>query len=135
LQQVTGIARAMVLQWGMADELGPEYFGSSREDALNGRGFNPWEPKEYSEQTARRIDDAVSRLIQEAHQRALTVLRDNREALDALAAALIKDESLDRGQISAIINAHRPAGREPSPVPSGPPTPYPDAPEPVASRQ
>jgi cell division protease FtsH len=135
LQQVTGIARAMVLQWGMADELGPEYFGSSREDALNGRGFNPWEPKEYSEETARRIDDAVSRLIQEAHQRALTVLSDNREALDAIAAALVKDESLDRGQITAIINAHRPAGREPYPVPSGPPTPYPDAPEPVASRQ
>jgi hypothetical protein len=34
----------MVLQWGMADELGPEYFGSSGDDALNGRGFNPWEP-------------------------------------------------------------------------------------------
>jgi hypothetical protein len=61
------------------------------------------------------------------------VLSDNREALDAIAAALVKDESLDRGQITAIINAHRPAGAEPYPVPAGPPTPYPDAPEPVAS--
>ena len=34
----------MVLQWSMADELGPEYFGNSGDDALNGCGFNPWEP-------------------------------------------------------------------------------------------
>jgi cell division protease FtsH len=133
LQQLTALARAMVTHLGMADELGPEYFGSSRDDALNGRGGTPWEPKEYSEETARRIDNAESRLIQEAHLRALTLLRDNRVALDALAAALAKDESLDRGQITAIINAHRPAGRAPYPVPSGPPTPYRHAPEPVAS--
>jgi len=55
------------------------------------------------------------------------------QAVIVLAAT--KRESLDRSQITAVINTRRPAGREPYPVPSGPLTPYPDAPEPVASRR
>jgi len=133
LQQVTGMARAMVTQLGMSSELGPEYFGGSGDDALNGRGFNPWEPKEYSDETAKRIDDAVARLIDEAHHRALKTLTDNRPMLDAIADALMRDESLDRNQLTAIVNAHRPDGMAPIPIPTGPPTPYPDLPEPVTS--
>ena len=133
LQQVTGMARAMVTQLGMSTELGPEYFGGSGDDALNGRGFNPWEPKEYSDETAKRIDAAVARLIDEAHERALKTLTNNRPMLDAIAEALMKDESLDRNQLTAIVNAHRPDGMEPIPVPTGPATPYPDSPEPVTS--
>jgi len=133
LQQVTGMARAMVTQLGMSPELGPEYFGGSGDDALNGRGFNPWEPKEYSDETAKRIDVAVARLIDEAHERALKTLTNNRPMLDAIADALMKDESLDRNQLTAIVNAHRPDGMEPIPVPTGPATPYPDSPEPVTS--
>jgi hypothetical protein len=45
----------MVLQWGMADELGPEYFGSSGDDALNGRGFNPWEPTAHDRRQASKV--------------------------------------------------------------------------------
>jgi hypothetical protein len=55
--------------------------------------------------------------------------------LDAIADALMRDESLDRAQITAIINAHRPDGMPPMAVPTGPPTLYPDSPEPVASSQ
>jgi len=133
LQQVTGMARAMVTQLGMADELGPEYFGGAGDDALNGRMSNPFETKDYSEETARKIDAAMHRLIEEAHKRALTALRENRATLDAIATALMQEESLDRSQITAIINAHRPAGAPPIPVPTGPATPLPDEPEPVAS--
>src|SRR5207249_537001 len=68
LQQVTRIARAIVTQLGMADELGPEYFGG--DDGLPGQpgvagdgAHNPWAPREYSDATARRIDAAVHRLI------------------------------------------------------------------------
>jgi len=128
LQQVTGMARAMVTQLGMADELGPEYYGGTGDDALNGRGYNPWEPKEYSDETARQIDLAVRRLIDEAHHRALKALTDNRPMLDAIAEGLLRDESLDRNQLTAIVNAHRPAGMPPIPVPTGPGTPIPDAP-------
>jgi len=133
LQQITGMARAMVTQLGMSEELGPEYFGGSGDDALNGRGYNPFEPKEYSDETAKRIDDAVARLIEEAHHRAIKTLTDNRLMLDAIADALMRDESLDRNQLTAIVNAHRPDGMAPIPVPIGAPTLYPDSPEPVTS--
>jgi cell division protease FtsH len=130
LQQVTRIARAMVTQLGMADELGPEYFGGS-EDGLQGQpgvagdgARNPWEPREYSNATAQRIDAALHRLIEEAHERARTVLSDNRATLDAIAAALMREESLSREELTDIINAHRAPGQEPLSVPAGPPVEY-----------
>src|SRR5205823_7562702 len=82
LQQVTRMARVMVSQLGMADELGPEYFGGgvdglSDQPGVAGDGArSPWAPteREYSNGTAWRIDAAVHRLIQEAHERARTAL-------------------------------------------------------------
>ena len=84
--------------------------------------LTPFAPREYSEETARRIDAAIDRLLEEAHARALTVLRDNHVRLDAIAAALMRDESLDREESIAIVNAHRAPGQWPLPVPTGPPT-------------
>jgi cell division protease FtsH len=113
LQMVTNIARTMVMQLGMADELGPTYFGGSSDDALGGRAYNPYEPKEYSDDTARRIDAAVLRLVVEAHERAVDAVRANREALDAIASALLQEESLDRDQFTAIASTH---GADPQPA-------------------
>jgi len=109
LQQVMRLARAMVTELGMAEEVGPAYFGGSGDDALSGRLsiHNPWMPKEYSEETGRRIDAAVQRLIAEAHQRARTVLIENRSTLDAIAAALLAEESLDSAELARIVAAHR----------------------------
>ena len=107
LQMVTNLARTMVMQLGMADELGPTYFGGSGDDALGGRAYNPYEPKEHSDETARRIDTAVSRLVGEAHARAINLLIANRDALNAIAAALLQDESLDRDQFTAIVDTTR----------------------------
>jgi cell division protease FtsH len=112
LQQVTNIARTMVTQLGMADEFGPIYFGGSGDNALSGRAYNPWEPKEYSDETGRLIDVAVGRLVAEAHQRAVGLLRTNRAALDAIAEALLHEESLDRSQFVAIAREH---GAQPLP--------------------
>lgn len=102
LQEITRIARTMVTQLGMADELGPEYFHGP-EGALDGQAYVQWEPKDYSEETARRIDEAVSRLISDAHARARDVLTTHRAALEAVAMALLRDESLDRDQLTEII--------------------------------
>jgi cell division protease FtsH len=123
LQMVTNLARAMVTQLGMADELGPTYFGGQGDDALNGRGFNPYAPKEYSPETAFKIDQAVEKIIDEAHNRAVAILRENRAALDAVAAALTQEETLERDQFAAIVNAHRPPGQPMLPEPTGPGTP------------
>jgi cell division protease FtsH len=115
LQMVTNIARTMVTQLGMADDLGPTYFGGAGDNALGGRPYNPYEPKEYSDETAHRIDVAVERLIDQAHHTAVELLTQSRPALDAIAAALVEDESLDRDQFIAIAQAHR--------LPAPPPTP------------
>ncbi|GAC1470365.1 MAG: ATP-dependent zinc metalloprotease FtsH [Chloroflexota bacterium] len=123
MQMVTNVARTMVTQLGMSDELGPIYLGGSGDDALNGRVHNPWEPKVYSDETAQRIDAAVQRLVDEAHDRAVSVLRENRAALDAVAKTLVHDESLNREQFAAIVNAHLPPGQPPLPVPTGEATP------------
>ena len=122
LQQVTEMARTMVMQLGMAEELSPRSFGGVADGPLGGHRPNPFAPQEYSEETARRIDAAIDRLLEEAHARALTVLRDNRATFDAIAAALRRGESLDRDEVTAIVNAHRAPGQAPLPVPTGPPT-------------
>ncbi|HXT36089.1 MAG TPA: cell division protein FtsH, partial [Chloroflexota bacterium] len=105
LQGVTRVARAMVTQLGMDDELGPEIFGGSGESGLDGSPYAAWEPKEYSEDTARRIDAAVHRLISEAHQKACGLLGANRPALDAISDALLHEESLNLDQIVALVRA------------------------------
>jgi cell division protease FtsH len=115
IQQVTRLARTMVMQLGMADELGPVYFGGSGDDALSSRTFNLWAPKEYSDETAQRIDAAVHRLTDEAHERARAVLRGNRAALDAIADALVREESLDAKQLAALITMHHTPVQEPTP--------------------
>jgi cell division protease FtsH len=133
LQMVTNVARTMVTQLGMAPDLGPTYLGGAGDDSLNGRSYNPFEPKEYSDKTASKIDEAINRLVRDAHDRALTVLRGHREALDAVAEALLRDESLDRGEFAALVNAHLAPGEEPFPIPIGLPTPTGEAPVPVKS--
>jgi cell division protease FtsH len=111
LQEVTRVARTMVTQLGMAEELGPEYFGGS-DGAVGGRGYVPWEPKEYSDETAQRIDEAVHRLIEEAHQGARDIISAHRASLDAVAATLMREESLDGERLREIVNATLPSGQQ-----------------------
>jgi cell division protease FtsH len=112
----------------MVDDFGPTYFGSGA-GGPNGAAYNPFDPKDYSDETAAQIDAAVTRLVNEAHRRALDILRDNRPPLDAVAAALIRDESLDRVQFTEIVNEHRAPGQPTLPVPQGAPTPTGEQPE------
>jgi cell division protease FtsH len=107
LQEVTRMARTMVTQLGMADEIGPEYFGGSADGVVDRRLYVPWEPKEYSEETARHIDEAVHRLIEEAHRRARSILTAHRATLDAVAAALLHEEALDRDQLAAVVEGRQ----------------------------
>jgi len=104
LQEVTRVARAMVTQLGMTNEIGLEYLGGGTDSALTGHLYMPWEPKEYSELTAGRIDAAVHHLIEEAHQRALRILGTHRDTLDVVAAALVREESLDHDQLQVLVS-------------------------------
>jgi cell division protease FtsH len=107
LQVVTRLAHAMVTQLGMAEELGPTVFGGSGEGGLDGNPYAAWEPKEYSEATAQQIDLAVRHFIDQAHQQARSLLGEHRAELDALAAGLVREESLSREQIVALLQAVR----------------------------
>jgi cell division protease FtsH len=117
LQQVTGMARVMVTQLGMAEDLGPTFFGNAEGNGLDGATYNPWEPHEYSDGTARRIDEAVERFVNEAHDTARRVLAGNRAALDAVAEALMHEESLSNEQLAKIVDAHRLPGQTQPAIP------------------
>ncbi|WEV45200.1 ATP-dependent zinc metalloprotease FtsH [Streptococcaceae bacterium ESL0687] len=98
-EQATQLARAMVTQYGMSDLLGTvQYEGN--QSVFVGRDYG--QTKGYSEATAVAIDEEVRRIISEAHNKALQIIEDNREAHKNIAMALLKYETLDARQIMSI---------------------------------
>jgi cell division protease FtsH len=121
LQVATRLAHAMVTQLGMAEELGPTFLGGSGDGGPDGNPYAAWEPKEYSEATAQQIDLAVRHFIDQAHQRARSLLGEHRAELDALASALIREESLSLEQIVALLQAVQEQPVAPGDSPQSPP--------------
>ena len=101
LQRVTSLARRMVTQYGMSDVLGPQTFGEKEELIFLGREIG--EQRNYSEEIAEEIDREVSKLVQDAYQRARTIIRESRAKLDELARRLIDHETVDAGEFQAIF--------------------------------
>ena len=102
IKQATKIARHMVCEWGMSS-LGPQAFNSNREPVFLGRGVNT--AQEFSDDTARRIDEEMHRLIDEGYQRATRILRENRNKLDLIAEYLLEHETMD-GELAREIILH-----------------------------
>ena len=103
LKQATRIARAMVTQMGMSDRLGPRTFGKTDEMIFLGREIS--ETRNYSEKIAEEIDDEVRRLIEDAQERARTVLREHRDLLDKLALVLLEVETLEGPVLTRLLNS------------------------------
>ena len=101
IRQATGLARKMVRDWGMNDRLGFVYYGDddSRPNAFGGFG----EAREYSEETAKAIDEEVKKMIDELWDETRKLLEANRERIDALAKALMRYETLDAGDVDRIM--------------------------------
>ena len=95
IEQATNLARNMVTRWGMSDELGMVQLAAAQNPYLGGGAAS----KPYSEETARRIDKEVQRIIQESHELAKSLLKQHRSQLDALVEALLERETLDEQQI------------------------------------
>ena len=132
IKQATGMARAMVTQWGMSDELGMVLYGDSDEYVFLGKEIS--QNKGYSEQTAQQIDAEVRRLIDEGYQLAKKLIKDNRDKLDLIANALLEHETLDGKQVEDIVLTGKFTPTAPPPgvdPPSGADafTPTPDVPE------
>ncbi len=94
-------ARKMVTEWGMSPTMGPLTFGKKEEQIFLGREIS--QHRDYSEETAIRIDQEVKRIVEEGYQRAWGILETNREALIRLAEALLEYETLDSWEIEAAI--------------------------------
>ncbi len=101
LASITRMARAMVTRYGMSKKLGPLTFGDKEELIFLGRQLS--EQRNYSEEVAEQIDFEVRRLVDEAHQRALQILRDNINKMKAVAKRLLEEETLDAEQFAAIM--------------------------------
>ena len=101
LQKVTRLARAMVTELGMSDKLGPLVYGE-RDDEMFSMGPSIRQ-KEYSEQTAREIDDEVRRIVTVQYDRARKAIEENVDKLDAIATALLERETIDAEELQAIM--------------------------------
>ncbi|WP_110926099.1 ATP-dependent zinc metalloprotease FtsH [Bacillus massiliglaciei] len=99
-QRATGIARSMVMEYGMSN-LGPLQFGSSQGQVFLGRDFN--NEQNYSDKIAYEIDLEVQRIIKEAYERCKQILLDNRDKLDLIAKTLLDEETLDADQIRSLF--------------------------------
>ena len=132
IKQATGMARAMVTQWGMSDKLGMVLYGDSDDYVFLGKEIS--QNKTYSEQTSQQIDAEVRRLIDEGYQLAKKLIDDNRDKLDLIANALLEHETLDGKQVEDIVLTGKFTPTAPPPdvdPPSGADagTPTPDVPE------
>ena len=111
LQQVTDIARHMVLRWGMSEKLGPISFVTPQDEGLPAA----FQHQSYSEATSELIDAEVRRIVEESHHEADRLLAENRDKLDALAQALLKAESLNAKEIQDVTGLTGPPGPKDAP--------------------
>lgn len=103
LQQATDIARRMACEYGMADDLGTVTYGQEDEPIFLGKEIA--RHKDYSEDTARRIDTAVKTILDEARLEAERIITEHRAELDRLTDALLIQETLDDAEIREMISA------------------------------
>lgn len=102
IERASQLARKMVCEWGMNDNLGPVAFGKKEEEIFLGREIA--QHRDYSEQTAQNIDKEVQAILNNAQNQAEKILNDNIDLLHALTNALLEYEILDSDQIDKIIN-------------------------------
>ncbi len=105
MERSTELARKMVCEWGMSEDLGPISFGKNEEQIFLGREIT--RQQNYSEQTARRIDEEVKQFSLAADRKAHQLLQAHREALIRLAEALLEYETLDSDEIPAVIRGEK----------------------------
>ncbi len=114
LEQATMIARRMVREWGMSDAVGPMAW-SGHQQVFLGEDLMT-QGREYSDDTAKMIDEEVFRILHEQEARAFEVLSKHRRALDLVAEALLERETIDGGEVARIV--HESLGESVSDSPS-----------------
>ena len=114
IERVTKIARSMVTEYGMSSRIGPMALGHKEELVFLGRDFG--EQRNYSEQTAREVDEEIRRIIQEAFDKAYRVLLQNKTRLIMISERLIKEETLEGPLFESLFNQPIDNGQYESPA-------------------
>ena len=102
IERVTKIARSMVTEYGMSSRIGPMALGHKEELVFLGRDFG--EQRNYSEQTAREIDEEVRNIIQEAFDKAYNIVMQNKTRMIMISERLIKEETLEGPLFESLFN-------------------------------
>ena len=102
LKQVSILARKMVCQWGMSDKLGPVYFKKGEEHMFLGKEIA--QAKDYNESTAKIIYEEVQKILTDMEKKAIDTLKKHRIELDALAHALLENETMEKEEIDWLLD-------------------------------
>jgi len=113
IKQATDLAHKMVRSWGMSDNLGPLSYGKNEEQIFLGREIA--QHRDYSEETARRIDGEVQVLIQNAYNQSKRLLEGNIDVLHKLAELLLEKETVLGSELDALILSMKPGFKFPTP--------------------
>ena len=105
IKRVTELARKMICEWGMSENLGPITFGEKQEEIFLGREIA--QHRDYSEETARLIDKEIKEVVIRAQQDVENLVGENIDKLHALAQALLERESLDGEEVDKIIKGKK----------------------------
>jgi cell division protease FtsH len=142
LEKVTSISKQMIMRYGMSEKLGPRVLGRNHDMPFLGREMGN-EP-DYSEEIAREIDDEIRRVIEEAHELAVTTLKTHMDELHRISGLLIERETIDKDQFERLlagedeatvfpdddkteVKAPEPEERRKRPQPKPVPRPFPGA--------
>ena len=112
IKQATELAQKMVRAWGMSEELGPLSYSKEEEQIFLGREIA--QHRDYSEETARKIDQEVNLIIEKAYERAQKVLEENIDILHKLAELLLEKETVMGAELDELIKSMRPGIKLPS---------------------
>ena len=112
IKQATNLAQTMVRAWGMSDKLGPLSYAKGEEQIFLGREIA--QHRDYSEATAKLIDEEINKLIKEAYKRAENVLNENIDILHKLAELLLERETVQGKELDELITELRPGIKLPS---------------------
>lgn len=106
LERASGLARKMVCEWGMSDELGPLVYGKKEEQIFLGREIS--QNRDFSEETARQIDSAVRAIIDKASVQVTELLTEYRDILNKMSEMLLEKETIGLADIEEIIKELHP---------------------------
>jgi cell division protease FtsH len=101
LREATRIARLMVCDWGMSKEMGPQTYGKNEDLTFLGREIT--RTQDYSEETAKRIDDEINAMLRQNYDKAKKIIEDNRDKLEMIANLLLERETLEGRDVEEIV--------------------------------